>query len=128
MAHGPASRLTVVYDTSALELSFMTIKCHLYGSMYFFLLLKLEHLYLKVTLLLNCCPGNFLLHLPRGGVATAWLAVLTSSQHQHYPCSFTFLIILMLLSLFMDISKALAALQCDNEHVQCILKEIKTTW
>lgn len=37
-----------------------------------------------------------------------------SSQHQHCPISFTFPITIMLLSLFMDLSKALAPLQYDT--------------
>lgn len=74
----------------------MTIKCHLYGSMYFFFFFKLESPHPKVTLLLNCCPGKFLLHLPRRGVAIAWLAALTvantktthflSPSSSHYCC------------------------------------------
>lgn len=72
--HGPASRLTVVDlppDRSAMELSFVNIKCHFYGSVYLLLLLKLESLYLKVTLTkllsrevpFSICPGEGLLLL-----------------------------------------------------------------
>lgn len=107
---GPASRLTVVCDRSALELSFLNNKCHLHGSVYLFLLLKLESLYLKVTLaklLSREVPSPFA--QKRGCYGLVGCSY--SSQHQHYLFFFTFLIVLMLPSPSVDIPKALAALQ-----------------